>query len=162
MRKSQIKIFQIENKIVIKKKLSVLSIVIHILVIIACLAVPFFHTDSWNDPLFWVFYLLGCTFINFASSISDFLGKIVLHIDTKEICIYNLCKEKYNFDEIKEIKSVCDTTDPEGNFDDCKLVIIMNDGHKAELYTNSQQQNEELKEYIGKQVLLHKQSETKN
>ncbi len=151
MRKSRIKILHTDNEILIKKKLSVASIILHIVVIVFCLAVPFFHTNSLSDPWFWVAYLLGCALANISASVSDLLGKIVLHIDTKEICIYNLCKEKYSFDEIKDIKIIYDSSDLEGwSFDDCKLVIVLEDGHKAELYTNSKEQSEEIKECIEK------------
>ena len=149
MKKSQIKILHKDNKIVIKKKLSIFGLVVHTAVIAFSIAIAFSSTDLWDDPLFWICYVIGVYLINFPLLVSTMLGKIVLCPNTKEICIYNLRKEKYTFDEITDIKIIYDSSDPEGgNLDDCKLVIVLKDGHKAELYTSSKEQSEEIKEYI--------------
>ena len=149
MKKSQIKILHTDNKIVIKKNLTVVDLVAHTVTIAISIAIPFISTDWWDEPWFWICYVIGAFFFNFSLLASTTLGKIVLCPNTKEICIYNLCKEKYTFDEITDIKIIYDSSDPEGgNLDDCKLVILLEDGHKAELYTSSKVQSEEIKEYI--------------
>ena len=104
---------------------------------------PYFFDGLRNVAAFWVVYAI-CMLTNISLFLSVFLGKITVDPGNREMCIYNLCKETYRFDEIQEIKPYFDPGDSEGGMDTHKVIFIFKSGHKSELRTASSQQTAEI------------------
>ena len=104
MKKSKLNIIQNENKITIKKKTDVSNCVIFAGVFLAGILLPIIFGELRDVPLFWVVYAF-CMLANIAKFTSTFFGKVVIDSEKREINIYNLCRETYRFDELKELKS---------------------------------------------------------
>lgn len=81
---------------------------------------------------------------NIATFTSTFFGKVVVDSKKREINIYNLCRETYRFDELKELNSFFREGDSDGGMDTYKVLFIFTNGHKSELQTTSKEQTQEL------------------
>ena len=64
--------------------------------------------------------------------------------EKREINIYNLCRETYRFDELKELKSFFQEGDSDGGMDTHKVLFIFTNGHKSEIQATSKEQTQEL------------------
>ena len=104
MRKSRLNIIRNEGKITIKKKPDVSNCVIFSVVFLAGILLPVMFEELRDIPLFWVVYAF-CMLTNIATFTSTFFGKVVVDSKKREINIYNLCRETYRFDELKELNS---------------------------------------------------------
>ena len=143
MRKSKLNIIQSENKITIKKKPDVSHCVIFLVVFLAGFLLPIFFEELRDITLFWVVYAF-CMLTNIAIFTSAFFGKVVVDSKKREINIYNLYRETYRFDELKELKSFFQEGDSEGGMDTHKVLFIFTNGHESELQTTSKEQTQEL------------------
>ena len=142
MKKSKLNIIQNENKITIKKKPDVLNCVIFAGVFLAGILLPIIFEEMRNIPLFWVVYAFFML-ANIAKFTSTFFGKVVVDSEKREINIYNLCRETYRFDELKELKSFFQEGS-DGGMDTHKVLFIFTNGHKSEIQTISKEQTQEL------------------
>ena len=143
MKKSKLSIIQNENKITIKKKPDVSNFVIFAGVFLAGILLPIIFEEMRDIPLFWVFYAI-CMLTNIAAFKSTFFGKVVVDSEKREINIYNLCRETYRFDELKELKSFFQEGDSDGGMDTHKVLFIFTNGRKSEIQTTSKEQTQEL------------------
>ena len=143
MKKSRLNIVQNENTTIIKKKPNIWDCIIFAMIFIAGILLPILYDGLRSLELFWVAYVL-CMLMNIATFASLFFGKIVLDSDKRELYIYNLCRETYRFDEVKEIKSFFEEGDADGGMDTHKVLFVFTNGHKSELRTSCQEQTEEL------------------
>ena len=143
MKKSKLNIIQNENKITIKKKPDVSICVIFAGVFLAGILLPIIFEEMRDIPLFWGVYAI-CMLTNIATFISTFFGKVVVDSEKREINIYNLCRETYRFDELKELKSFFQEGDSDGGMDIHKVFFIFTNGHKSEIQTTSKEQTQEL------------------
>ena len=87
--------------------------------------------------------------------LSVFFGKIVVDSQKKEISIYNFCRETYAFTEIREFKSFCDESDPEGP-NRYKVRFCFTNGRRTEIETASREQTEELIELLNGLIFANK------
>ncbi|MBQ8344027.1 MAG: hypothetical protein IJY41_02440 [Clostridia bacterium] len=143
MRKSKLIIVQNENKITIKKKPDVSNCVIFTGIFLAGILLPIIFEEMRDIPLFWGLYAI-CMLTNIATFTSTFFGKVVVDSEKREINIYNLCRETYRFDELKELKSFFQEGDSDGGMDTHKVLFIFTNGHKSEIQTTSKEQTQEL------------------
>ena len=143
MRKSRLNIIRNEGKITIKKKPNVSNCVIFSVVFLAGILLPVMFEELRDIPLFWVVYAF-CMLTNIATFTSTFFGKVVVDSKKREINIYNLCRETYRFDELKELNSFFREGDSDGGMDTHKVLFIFANGHKSELQTTSKEQTQEL------------------
>ena len=143
MRKSRLNIIRNEGKITIKKKPDVSNCVIFSVVFLAGILLPVMFEELRDIPLFWVVYAF-CMLTNIVTFISTFFGKVVVDSKKREINIYNLCRETYRFDELKELNSFFREGDSDGGMDTYKVLFIFTNGHKSELQTTSKEQTQEL------------------
>jgi len=143
MRKSKLDIIQSENKITIKKKPDIFNCVIFAGVFLAGILLPIIFGELRDVSLFWVFYAF-CMLTNIVNFTSVFFGKVVVDSGKREINIYNLCRETYRFDELKELKSFFQEGDSDGGMDTHKVLFIFTNGHKNEIQTTSKEQTQEL------------------
>ena len=143
MRKSKLIIVQNENKITIKKKPDVSNCVIFAGVFLAGILLPIIFEEIRDIPLFWGVYAV-CMLTNIAVFTSTFFGKVVVDLEKREISIYNLCRETYRFDELKELKSFFKEGDSDGGMDTHKVLFIFTNGHKSEIQTTGKEQTQEL------------------
>ena len=153
MRKSKLNVIRSDNKITIKKKPDASNCVIFATIFLAGILLPIFFEKLRDMPLFWVVYIV-CMLTNIATFSSVFLGKIVVDSDKREINIYNLCRETYRFDELKELKSFFDAGDSDGGMDTHKVLFIFTNGHKSELQTTSKEQTREIIEVLSEATFL--------
>ena len=147
MRKSNLNIIQSGNKITIKKMPDILNCVIFTMVFLAGILLPIIWEELRDIPLFWVVYAF-CMLTNIAKFILVFFGKVVVDSDKREINIYNLCREIYRFDELKELKSFFKEGDSDGGMDTHKVLFVFTNGHKSEIQTTSKEQTQELIEVL--------------
>ena len=147
MRKSKLYVVQSENTITIKKKPDASNCVIFALTFLAGILLPVIFEKFRDVPLFWVVYAF-CMLTNIAKFILVFFGKIVVNSDKREINIYNLCREIYRFDELKELKSFFEEGDSDGGMDTHKVLFVFTNGYKSEIQTTSKEQTQELIEVI--------------
>ena len=147
MRKSNLNITYNDNKIIIKKKPEVAHCVIFVKIFLAGILLPIIWEELRDIELFWVFYVF-CMLTNIATFTSVFFGKIEVDSDKREIKIYNLCRETYRFDELKELKSFFEEGDSDGGMDIHKVFFIFTNGHKSEIQTTSKEQTQELIEVL--------------
>ena len=147
MRKSKLNIIRNENKITIKKKPDVSNCVIFAGVFLAGVLLPIIFEEIRDIPLFWGVYAI-CMLTNIATFTSVFFGKVVVDSDKREINIYNLCRETYRFDELKELKSFFQEGDSDGGMDTHKVLFVFTNGYKSEIQTTSREQTQELIEVI--------------
>ncbi len=147
MRKSNLNIVRNENIMTIKKKPDIFNCVVFTMVFLAGILLPIIFGKLRDIPLFWVVYTF-CMLTNIATFTSTFFGKVVVDSDKREINIYNLCKETYSFDELKELKSFFEAGDSDGGMDTHKVLFIFTNGHKSELQTTSKEQTQELIEIL--------------
>lgn len=147
MRKSKLNIIRSENKITIKKKPDASNCVLFIVVFLAGILFPIFFKKLRDMPLFCGIYIF-CMLTNIAAFISIFLGKVVVDTDKREINIYNLCRETYRFDELKELKSFFEAGDSDGGMDTHKVLFIFTNRRQSELQTTSKEQTQELIEML--------------
>ncbi len=147
MRKGNLNIVRDKNTITIKKKPDIAHCVIFAMIFLAGILLPIIFGKLRDIPLFWVVYTF-CMLTNIATFTSTFFGKVVVDSDKREINIYNLCKETYSFDELKELKSFFEAGDSDGGMDTHKVVFIFTNGHKSELQTTSKEQTQELIETL--------------
>ena len=152
MKKSRLNIVQKNNIITIKKRADGGQCGIFIFVLLGCVLLPILFDWSKNKELFWAIWAI-CAMTNIAVFISIFCGKIVIDLGKKEISIYNLCKETYRFDEIKEVKCFYKEGDPDGGRDISKVMILLANGRRSEFETASKVQTEELSEYLNRILL---------
>lgn len=145
MEKSTLKITRTEQTVTVKKKPSILLVVIYIVVFAACVGLPFLFPNAWNKPLLWGL-LICCLAANFWSFLRTFLGKTVIHTATKELCIYNPFRHTRRFDEVAEVRAVHER-DPEGS-SSSTVILTFHNGGKLGLHTVSQEQAEELAELL--------------
>ena len=143
MRKSKLNVIRSENEITIKKRADVSNCVIFTMIFLAGVLLPIFFEKLRDIPLFWVFYAF-CMLTNIAKLASVFFGTVVVDSDKREINIYNLCRETYRFDELKELKSFFEAGDSDGGMDTHKVLFIFTNGHKSEIQTTSKEQTQEL------------------
>ena len=143
MRKSKLIIVQNENKITIKKKPDVSNCVIFTGIFLAGILLPIIFEEIRDIPLFWGVYAV-CMLTNIAVFTSTFFGKVVVDLEKREISIYNLCRETYRFDELKELKSFFKEGDSDGGMDTHKVLFIFTNGHKSEIQTTGKEQTQEL------------------
>lgn len=143
MKKSKLNIIQNENKISIKKKLDIFNCVIFAGIFLAGILLPIIFEKLRDIPLFWIFYAI-CMLTNIARFTSTFFGKVVVDSEKREISIYNLCRETYRFDELKELRSFFQEGDSDGGMDIHKVLFIFTNGHKSEIQTTSKEQTQEL------------------
>lgn len=143
MAKAAITIVQDKGKITISKKVDVVHCIIFATVFVAGILLPIFFNGFRNVAAFWVVYAI-CMLTNISLFLSVFFGKITVDSGNREMCIYNLCKETYRFDEIQEIKPYFDPGDSEGGMDTHKVIFVFKSGHKSELRTASSQQTAEI------------------
>ena len=143
MRKSRLNIIRNEGKITIKKKPDVSNCVIFSVVFLAGILLPVMFEELRDIPLFWVVYAF-CMLTNIATFTSTFFGKVVVDSKKRKINIYNLCRETYRFDELKELNSYFREGDSDGGMDTYKVLFIFTNGHKSELQTTSKEQIQEL------------------
>ena len=143
MKKSKLNIIQNENEITIKKRVDASNCLIFSMIFLAVILLPILFEKLRVIPLFWVFYTL-CMLTNITTFTSVFFGKVVVNSDKREIRIYNLCREVYHFDELKELKSFFQEGDSEGGMDTHKVLFIFTNGHKSEIRTTSKEQTQEL------------------
>ena len=143
MRKSKLNIIRNENEITIKKKPDVSNCVVFAMVFLAGILLPVMFEEFRDIPLFWVVYAF-CMLTNIVTFISTFFGKVVVDSGKREINIYNLCRETYRFDELKELKSFFQEGDSDGGMDTHKVLFIFTNGHKSEIQTTSKEQTQEL------------------
>ena len=143
MRKSRLNIIRNEGKITIKKRPDVSNCVIFSVVFLAGILLPVMFEELRDIPLFWVVYAF-CMLTNIATFTSTFFGKVVVDSKKREINIYNLCRETYRFDELKELNSFFREGDSDGGMDTYKVSFIFTNGHKSELQTTSKEQTQEL------------------
>ena len=143
MRNSRLNIIRNEGKITIKKKPDVSNCVIFSVVFLAGILLPVMFEELRDIPLFWVVYAF-CMLTNIATFTSTFFGKVVVDSKKREIDIYNLCRETYRFDELKELNSYFREGDSDGGMDTYKVLFIFTNGHKSELQTTSKEQTQEL------------------
>lgn len=143
MRKSKLNIIQGENKITIRKKPDIYSLGFFTMIFLAGILLPIIFEKLRDIPLFWVVDVF-CMLTNIATFTSIFFGKVVVDSDKREINIYNLCKETYSFNELKELKSYFEVGDSDGGIDTHKVVFVFANGHKSELQTASKEQTQEL------------------
>ncbi|MBR7160593.1 MAG: hypothetical protein IKD20_06115 [Clostridia bacterium] len=143
MRKSKLIIVQNENKITIKKKPDVSNCVIFTGIFLAGILLPILFEEIRDIPLFWGGYAI-CMLTNIAIFTSTFFGKVVVDLEKREISIYNLCRETYRFDELKELKSFFKEGDSDGGMDTHKVLFIFTNGHKSEIQTTGKEQTQEL------------------
>ena len=104
---------------------------------------PVMFGELRDIPLFWVVYAF-CMLTNIATFTSTFFGKVVVDSKKRKINIYNLCRETYRFDELKELNSFFQEGDSDGGMDTYKVLFIFTNGHKSELQTTSKEQTQEL------------------
>ena len=147
MRKSNLNIIQSGNKITVKKKPDISNCVIFTMIFLAGILLPVIWEELRDIPLFWVFYAF-CMLTNIAKFMLVFFGKVVVDSDKREIYIYNLCRETYRFDELKELKSFFEEGDPDGGMDTHKVLFVFTKGHKSEIQTTSKEQTQELIEVL--------------
>lgn len=146
MKRSNLKIIRNGNKITIKKKPDVAHSVIFAAIFLAGILFPIIFKELKKIELFFVVYGL-CMLMNIATFASVFFGKVVLDSDKREINIYNLCRETYSFDDIKELKSFFEKGDSDGGMDTHKVLFIFTNG-RSELQTTSKDQTQELIEIL--------------
>ena len=147
MRKSRLNIIRNEDKITIKKKPDVSNCVIFSVVFLAGILLPVMFEELRDIPLFWVVYAF-CMLTNIATFTSTFFGKVVVDSKKREINIYNLCRETYRFDELKELKSFFKGGDSDGGMDTHKVLFVFTNGHKSKIQTTSKEQTQELIEVL--------------
>ncbi|MBQ7365090.1 MAG: hypothetical protein IJW46_05790 [Clostridia bacterium] len=147
MQKSNLIITRHDNKITIKKKPEVAHCVIFTMVFLAGIFLPIVLDELRDVELFWVVYAF-CMLTNIATFTSVFFGKIVVDSDKRELNIYNLCRETYPFEDVKELKSFFKEGDSDGGMDTHKVLFIFTNGHQSELQTTSQEQTQELMELL--------------
>ncbi|MBO7304929.1 MAG: hypothetical protein J6V09_06875 [Clostridia bacterium] len=147
MRKSKLNIIRNENKITIKKKPDIFNCVIFTMVFLAGILLPIIWEELRDIELFWVVYAFFML-TNIATFTSVFFGKVVVDSDKREINIYNLCRETYRFDELKELKSFFEEGDSDGGMDTHKVLFVFTNGHKSEIQTTSKEQTQELIEVL--------------
>ena len=155
MKKSKLNIIQNENKITIKKKTDVSNCVIFAGVFLAGILLPIVFEEIRDIPLFWGAYAI-CMLTNIATFTSTFFGKVVVDSEKREINIYNLCRETYRFDELKELKSFFQEGDSDGGMDTHKVVFIFTNGHKSEIQTTSKEQTQELIDVLNRVIFPQK------
>lgn len=143
MAKAAITIVQDKGKITISKKVDVVHCIIFATVFVAGILLAIFFDGFRNVAAFWVVYAI-CMLTNISLFLSVFFGKITVDSGNRKMCIYNLCKETYRFDEIQEIKPYSDPGDSEGGMDTHKVIFVFKSGHKSELRTTSSQQTAEI------------------
>lgn len=153
MRKSNLNIIRNDNKITIKKKPEVAHCVIFAMVFLAGILLPIIFEEIRDIPLFWGVYAI-CMLTNIATFTSTFFGKVVVDSEKREINIYNLCRETYRFDELKELKSFFEEGDSDGGIDTHKVLFIFTNGHKSELRTTSKEQTKELIDVLNGVIFL--------
>ena len=112
-------------------------------VFVAGILLPIFFDGLRNVAAFWAVYAI-CMLTNISLFLSVSFGKITVDPGNREMCIYNLCKETYRFDEIQEIKPYFDPGDSEGGMDTHKVIFVFKSGPKSELRTASSQQTAEI------------------
>ena len=147
MRKSNLNITYNDNKIIIKKKPEVAHCVIFVMIFLAGILLPIIWEELRDIELFWVVYAF-CMLTNIATFTSTFFGKVVVDSEKREINIYNLCRETYRFDELKELKSFFEEGDSDGGMDIHKVLFVFTNGHKSEIQTTSKEQTQELIEVL--------------
>ena len=147
MRKSKLNVIRNENKITIKKKPDVSNCVIFATVFLAGILLPIIFEKIRDNPLFWVVYAI-CMLTNIATFISTFFGKVVVDSEKREINVYNLCRETYRFDELKELKSFFREGDSDGGMDTHKVLFVFTNGYKSEIQTTSKEQTQELMDVL--------------
>lgn len=147
MKKSKLNIVRSENKITIKKRVDVSNCVLFTGIFLSGVLLPIIFEKLRDIEFFWVIYAI-CMLMNIAHFTSIFFGKIVVDSDKREISIYNLCRETHRFDDVKELKSFFEQGDSEGGMDIHKVLLILTNGHKAELRTTSKEQTQELIETL--------------
>ena len=143
MAKSALTVIHEENKITIKKKADAAQCIIFATVFVAGILLPIFFDGLRNVAAFWAVYAI-CMLTNISLFLSVSFGKITVDPGNREMCIYNLCKETYRFDEIQEIKPYFDPGDSEGGMDTHKVIFVFKSGPKSELRTASSQQTAEI------------------
>ena len=153
MRKSNLNIIRNDNKITIKKKPEVAHCVIFAMVFLAGILLPIIWEELRDIPLFWVVYAF-CMLTNISKFILVFFGKIVVDSDKREINIYNLCREIYRFDELKELKSFFEEGDSDGGMDTHKVLFVFTNGYKSEIQTTSKEQTQELIDVLNGVIFL--------
>ena len=155
MKKSRLNIIQSENKAVIKKKPDIEQCVIFAAVFLVGVLFPVIFERARDIPLFWGLYAI-CMLINIAIFTSIFFGKVVVDSEKREINIYNLCRETYRFDELKELKSFFQEGDSDGGMDTHKVLFIFTNGHKSEIQTAGKEQTQELIDVLNGVIFLQK------
>ena len=145
--KSSLNIIRDENQITIKKKPDVSNCIIFAGIFLSGILLPILFEKLRDIPLFWVVYAF-CMLTNIATFASIFFGKIVVDADKREINIYNLCRETFRFDELKEIKSFFEEGDSDGGMDTHKVLFIFTSGYKTDIQTTSKEQTQELIELL--------------
>ena len=141
-----VKIRQEGNKTILRKKLSIGHYVLYIAILFAHIAVVIFFPQVIHEPMI-IGFLIVCFILNFVTFISELLGKIILNMETKEICVYNPFPHNRKFDEVDKITTFYDNSDPEGS-DICKLLIKFKDGKEISWRTTADEQSKQLEEKL--------------
>ena len=149
MKKSELKITKEENRVTIKKKVDILYCAVYVLVYIVVLALIVLFVEKEKYAFFAALIVFGIL-VNGSYLLLLFAGKIVVDLDKREIHIYNMNRESYGFDEIKELQSFFREGDSDGGEDVNKLYFVFNNGHRVEFRTAGKNQTKELKAVLMK------------
>ena len=143
MGKSELKITGSHNQITIRKKIGFAQYIIFTFFFIVGIAFSITYQPASHREFSRVAGAI-CIVLNIIWFISLFLRKIVVDSEKKEVRIYDLNRNIYRFDEVRELKSFFEEGDADGGMDKCKVLFILEHGLNIDFDTESETQSEEL------------------
>ncbi len=99
-----LKITEIDDEIVIKKKPQIGIALLLLFILFCTFSVPLIYDNFWSKPIIGVTYYLFCTVMNIWFAISVIFGKIVICKLNREITIYNPIKHVVEYSDIRKIE----------------------------------------------------------